>query len=250
MTQLIRYSGIALCVLLLLSCTLKDRRTLEPEQLQPRLFEETSAETPEVPESFIPFRMQSGDKLAIDFPRTPELNSDVVIRPDGAISTQFGEVLADGMTVSRLTDVLEELYAAKLRHPRPVVTVTSVAARVFYVFGEVQAPDKYSFEEGTELVSALAMAGGLLRSANLKKVFVLRTEGKHKYSYSLHNLNDLVENPEATPTWLEPNDIVVVPSTAISDIGDFVDMYITRFIPPIDSFTRGRYYWKLVQQQD
>jgi protein involved in polysaccharide export with SLBB domain len=197
------------------------------------------------------YRLQSGDKLQILFEHTPDQNFDVNVRIDGAVSTPYGEIFVDGMSVVELEQKLAELYSIALLHPRPVVRLLEIAERHFYVFGEITKPNKYLFEPGIDLVSAIAIAGGSLRTANLKNVVVMRVNGQNQYTFEAVNLSNLFsDDSPAGPYWLQPRDIVIVTTTLIADIGIFVDQYINTFLPPIDSYTRGRYYWKLISTQD
>jgi protein involved in polysaccharide export with SLBB domain len=197
------------------------------------------------------YRLQSGDKLQLYFQHTPEHNLDLNIRIDGAVSTPYGELIADGMTIAELEDSLAELYSVALIHPKPSVRLVQIAQRFIYVFGEISKPNRYSFEPGIDLLSALAMAGGSLRTANLKNVIVIRVNGTNQYSFEAIDLSDIFSDDNQTvPYWLQPRDIVIVTTTLIADLGIFVDQYINQFLPPIDSYTRGRYYWKLISTQD
>ena len=68
-----------------------------------------------------PYRIQVGDTFRLESLTAPELNREVVVQPDGAISAaQLGQVVAAGKTLEQLVDELDELY-------RPVVREASLS---------------------------------------------------------------------------------------------------------------------------
>ena len=71
-----------------------------------------------------PYLMQPGDLISIKFYHNPELNEDVVIRPDGMISLQLvGEVRAAGRPPGALAADLTRGYAGELANPKVSVIV-------------------------------------------------------------------------------------------------------------------------------
>jgi polysaccharide biosynthesis/export protein len=66
--------------------------------------------------SLSPYRIRIGDVLAIRLLQNPELDEEVTVRPDGAISTNFVQsVRAYGLTVPELDAELRRDYAKYLR---------------------------------------------------------------------------------------------------------------------------------------
>ena len=69
--------------------------------------------------SLPPYRIQIGDVLAIRLLQNPELDEEVVVRPDGDISTTVVQnVRAYGLTVPELDAELRRDYARYLRDKR------------------------------------------------------------------------------------------------------------------------------------
>lgn len=192
------------------------------------------------------YRIQTGDQLTVFFPGAPEQQFDALVRPDGRITLPaFGDMQTAGLTTEELSASITEAYGSLLMKPRAVVSVTHSVPANFYVFGEVSNPAVYSYTTGLDLMGALSTAGGVQRTASLSNIIVLRVNPQGVYSYQVHNLNDMLDEDMPMPIWLAPRDIVVVPSSTIADIGIWVDQYINTFLPPIDTFLRGRYYWRL-----
>ncbi len=244
----LRTLTLLLMALVVMGCSIRGRKGLEAEPLIPKA-EEITTEMPAVPpiSSTIPYRLVPGDQLRVHFPDLKDQDFDAVIRPDGYItSPRFGDVPAMGWTPPQLADTLALIYAREYLTPRATVLVSAFGPQFFYVFGEVRAPNRYELDTPLDLVSAVTRAGGFLRSAAPASVVILKVGPDGQYVFRLHDMDDLAMN-KAQPVWLEPNDIVIVPQSAISNAAEFIDNYVMNFIAPVDAFLRGRYYWTLAR---
>ena len=113
--------------------------------------------------SLEPYRIQVGDVLGVRLLLNPELNEEVVVRPDGHMSTTVvRDELACGRTVPELTAALTRDYSSNLRNPRLTVVVKSFSPTRIYVGGEVAKPGEFITAGLTPTLSqAIARAGGL-----------------------------------------------------------------------------------------
>jgi polysaccharide export outer membrane protein len=76
------------------------------------------------------------------------------------------------------------------------VSVTILAYRPFYIYGEVTKPGEYPYASGMRVMSAVATAGGFTYRANESYVVVTRDGKEHK----------------AEPnTPIQPDDVIRVP---------------------------------------
>lgn len=74
------------------------------------------------------YRMQVGDVVDVKLMLNPELNDQVVVRPDGMISTTVsGDIPAYGRTVRAVQTDLEHAYSQHLNNPRVSLIVRSFA---------------------------------------------------------------------------------------------------------------------------
>ena len=74
------------------------------------------------------YRLAPGDLIDVKFPYHPEENERVPVRPDGRIGLQvIGDVMAAGLTVKELEQVVVEKSSTTLRDP--VVSIVIAAAR-------------------------------------------------------------------------------------------------------------------------
>jgi len=158
------------------------------------------------------YKLQAGDVLIVSVWKETDLQSDVMIRPDGGISFPLaGELQAAGSTVAELTTALEERIRKFI--PDAVITVTvktSTGNRV-YVVGKVARPGDFPLIGPVDVMQALSMAGGATPFADTNAIRVLRRDGtrqtaiKFRYSDVQHG-RKLEQN-----ILLQSGDTVVVP---------------------------------------
>jgi len=232
------------------SCAIKGRSTLEP-QPKPEAAPETTLQvesSTNSPDQARPYLIRFGDQLTLQVAGRDDSRLVVVVRPDGRISLPFtGEVEVAGRTIPFLQEQAEVAFAQQYRDPRVFVNVTLMAPQRLYVFGEVNKPGMVQSETPLNIIQLLAMAGGPNNRAQLRNLIVLDDLGDGRKQVKVL---DITSEEEAdllriTLETLDSYDIVIVPSRLISQVGDFVRDYINVFVPPIDTYLRGRYYWSL-----
>jgi polysaccharide export outer membrane protein len=182
-----------------------------------------------------PYFIQVGDILEIRLMLNPELNEEVVVRPDGHISTTVvPDETAAGRTVSDLTVALRRDYSRDLQNPRLSVVVKSFAPTRIYVGGEVANPGEF-IDVGPDLTlsQAIARAGGLKEfSSDQSKVFIVRRGPGDVPQFLSVSYQDIMYggNP-AADVRLAPYDLVYVPRNGAEDVYRFMYSYFLRFVP-------------------
>src|SRR5262249_45085458 len=132
-----------------------------------------------------PYQIKAGDYLDIRFYKTPELNLEVPVRPDGNISLELiGDVQAAGLQPGELAATLRERYASELENPRVSVIVRAFGGQV-YVEGEVKTPSAAPFAMGITALQAISLAGGFLDTAQPNSVILMRFEDGQYRGYRL-----------------------------------------------------------------
>jgi len=158
------------------------------------------------------YRLRPGDLLQISVWKETDLQSDVLIRPDGGMSFALaGEIDAAGHTVAELTSMLE----AKIRRyiPDAVVTVTvkSAGGNRVYVIGKVNKAGEFPLTGPMDVMQALSLAGGATPFADMNAIKILRRDGDHQTSISFH-YSDIAHGRKLDQNILLQNgDTVVVP---------------------------------------
>jgi polysaccharide biosynthesis/export protein len=164
------------------------------------------------PQARAMYRIQPGDLLTISVWKEPDLQTDVLVRPDGGMSFPLaGDVAASGRSVEELR--LELVRRLERFVPKPVVTVAvrQIGGNRIYVLGNVNRPGEFPFSRPVDVMQALSLAGGTSSFAALNEIVILRRDnGKLKairFRYAeVARGRDLAQNIQ-----LESGDTVVVP---------------------------------------
>lgn len=184
--------------------------------------------------------LKSGDEVELKFYYTPELDITQTVRPDGKISLQLiGEIFVQGKSPSELREELLKLYMPYLKKPEIAVIVRSLLNRRVYVGGQVLTPGVIEMPGEIDVLEAVMEAGGfILPEAEVKNVVVIRHRDGQRYAYSV-NLEPILKGDASQPFYLQPQDIVYVPRTKITKVGQWVDQHINKLMPDIGFyFTR------------
>jgi protein involved in polysaccharide export with SLBB domain len=189
------------------------------------------------------YRIQVGDQLDIKFFYNPELNEQVMVRPDGRISLQLvHEILVAGLTPSELTDFLTKKYAPELKRPEITVIVRSFGAHKIYVDGEVTKPGMFPLIGFTTVLQAISQAGGMKDSARRGEVIVIRHGTANKPIALTVNAERIVDGTDMRQDiTLKPFDIVYVPRSSIANVNVWVDQYVRKNLPVSISTGFGYY---------
>lgn len=159
-----------------------------------------------------PYTLLPGDVINISVWKEPELQKDVIVRPDGRFSFPLvGDVTAIGKSV---TEIQQEMSSKLERYiPEPVltVTVTEPLGNKIYVIGQVQKPGQYIVNPMVDVVQALSMAGGMTPFAAVNDIIVIR-RNSGKQSVMSFRYGDIEKGRNLEQNLLlKPGDVVIVP---------------------------------------
>lgn len=177
--------------------------------------------------------IEPGDGLDVRFFYNPELNEEVTVRPDGAISLPLvGEVRAAGRTPTQLEQSLRDAYSRELRQAAITVMVKGFAGQRVYVDGEVGTPQMVNIAGNLSAMQAVASAGGFKDSARKGEVLVIRRSGTPQPVVIPLDLDAAIAGTDTgQDIQLQPYDIVYVPKTAVAEVNQFIDQYFRQNIP-------------------
>ena len=158
------------------------------------------------------FSIGHGDRLRIDVWGQEELDSDVIVQPDGKISLPLvKEVIAAGLTVDALRQELDKRYREFILEPTVSVTVSEINSLKIYVLGEVKNPGELDLLSYTDVLQAIAKAGGFTIYAKKNKVEIIRTFGGQKIK-TRFNYSQVVRGKNLQQNIpLKPGDVIIVP---------------------------------------
>jgi len=115
-----------------------------------------------------------GDSLQILIWLEPDLSGGFVVDEEGVVTLpMLGRLSTSRVPFPELRAQLIGLYQRELRNPS--ITITPV--RRVYVLGEVNFPGLYGLDLTASLANAVALAGGVNRDGDLRKLSLVR-DGK------------------------------------------------------------------------
>lgn len=151
------------------------------------------------------------DTLHISVWKEPDLSETLPVRPDGKISMPLlNDVTAAGLTPLQLKDSLTEKLKKYIADPRVTVVVTAMNSRRIFVTGEVTHTGPMTPLPHMTVLQALAQAG-FTQFANLKAVYLLRTENGKQEKLPFNYKEVVKGNHPEQNIVLKPGDTVVVP---------------------------------------
>ncbi len=174
--------------------------------------EESRATYTPIPSDYI---LRSGDTVKITVFREDDLATVAKISQDNSIQFPLlGDVVVGNLTIREARERIRALLDADyIVSPQVTVSVEQFAVRSFTILGQVRRPGIYQLPGGGEysLMEAIGTAGGLGRSANLKKILLRRqVEGLTK-EYEI-NLKEMSKDT-ARQLYLKNGDVITVTET-------------------------------------
>jgi polysaccharide export outer membrane protein len=170
-----------------------------------------AAKTPGVavidPKSFV---IGPEDVLLVRVWNSPNLSSQVTVRPDGKITLQLlGDIQAAGLTPEALTQAIYDGVSKFETHDKSEVTVTiaQVNSRKYSIQGEIGHSGAFPLLRPTTVLEALVNAGGFREFANTKRIIVI--SGGQQYYF---NYKEVIHGKKLEQNrLLQPGDQIIVP---------------------------------------
>jgi len=159
-----------------------------------------------------PYRIQPGDVLSISVWKEADLQSDVLVRPDGGLSFPLaGEQQAAGRSVEELRAAIVEKLRKYIPDPVVTVTVKGIGGNRIYVVGKVNHPGEFPFSRPLDVMQSLSLAGGTTPFASVNDILILRREIDRQVSIPFR-YNEVAHGRNLEQNiLLQSGDTVVVP---------------------------------------
>ncbi len=126
------------------------------------------------------YLLGSGDVIKVSVYEEPELGLETKLGDSGVVRYPFlGNLPLMGLTVPEV----ERLITEGLRGDYlvdPIVNVSIMEYRQFFIQGEVEKPGGIPFSPGLTLRKAIALAGGFTERAAESKIYVSRDDESRK----------------------------------------------------------------------
>ncbi len=141
----------------------------------------------------------------------PDLKNVSVVTVDGVVKNL--DLSSVGQTHTEM-DYLQ---------PGDTVIVPGLRAGTFSIFGEVADPDLYEIPQPVLITDAIALAGGILRYSDLRRIHLLRANAKNPESLII-NLSKIHSQKEVSMLpMVYPGDTIYIPKNLYGKWVDFVE---------------------------
>ena len=158
------------------------------------------------------YRLQPGDVITVSVWKETELQSEVLVRPDGGFSFALaGDVDAVGKTVEEIRAILVERLKRYIPNPVVTVAVKLIGGNRIYVVGRVNHAGDFPLSSPLDVMQAIALAGGTTPFAAINDIVILRRHNGEQQALHFH-YSDVARGRElAQNVLLQGGDTVVVP---------------------------------------
>jgi polysaccharide biosynthesis/export protein len=176
------------------------------------------------------------DVLQISVWQNPDLDQEVIVRPDGKISVPLiGDVMARGLTITQLDDELTRRLSEYVRSPEVSLSLKKIGGSKVILLGEIAKPGVYSMAGQKTLLEAVGLAGGFTRDAVPSSIVLIRgglvtpRAERINLSKALKGRDFIRQN-----IVLQAEDVVFVPKKFIADLNYFLNQIL-------DPLSKGAY---------
>lgn len=202
-------------------------------------------------------RVRVGDTLRIvrdagEMPTLSAFNVSTIyeltlftVMNDGSIYYPFiGNVPAARRTPGEIADELTSRLKEVYRQPKVTVNINNAPGNTVFVGGAVRNPSAVPIPAANNIQQAIIGAGGVLATADSRKVALLREDAEGAYhSYFLDYSQLLITGEHGRKTVaLQRGDIIFVPKSAVGERIEGVDVYLNQLIPFTKSMGIGASY--------
>jgi polysaccharide export outer membrane protein len=150
-----------------------------------------------------------GDVLSVRVFNQEPLSTKERVRADGRISIPvIGEINARGKRPAQLASEIQDRLKDIVKVPSVIVTFEAGTEMKVSVLGEVRNSGVFQMEPGSNVLHALAAAGGLNDYADSDKVFVVRKSLPQRVRFRYTDLRSA--DPKSVRFMLQAGDVVVV----------------------------------------
>lgn len=155
----------------------------------------------------------AGDLLEVRVFEEADLSGPYRVSPGGTIDFPLcGKVKVEGLNGSSAADVLTRCLGEKyLKRPQVSVLVREYNSKKIFVFGEVQKPGTFPYDEEMSVIQAITVAGGFSKLASKNDVAVTRLVNGKETKIRVR-VADIGTGREKNLKLL-PGDIVFVPES-------------------------------------
>ena len=172
----------------------------------------------------VEYAIGEDDVIGISVWQNPDLDQDVIVRPDGMISFPLiGDVSAKGMSITQLDEEITRRLSEFVRSPEVSISLKKIGGSKVMVLGEIIKPGVYSVAGTKTILEAITQAGGFSRDAVPSSVVLVRGGLSQPRPMRL-NLSKVLQGRDVQKqnVVLQSEDIIFVPKKFIADLNYFL----------------------------
>ncbi|MFH0827950.1 MAG: polysaccharide biosynthesis/export family protein [Candidatus Omnitrophota bacterium] len=206
------------------------------EQLPVKVKKQERALQEKAQPSVVEYIIGEDDVIGILVWQNPDLDQDVVVRPDGMISFPLiGDVLAKGMSIPQLDEEVTRRLSVFVRSPEVSMSLKKIGGSKVMVLGEIMKPGVYAVTGTKTILEAISQAGGFSRDAVPSSVVLVRGGISQPQPIRL-NLSKVLQGRDVQQqnVVLQSEDIIFVPKKFIADLNYFLGQIL-------DPISKGAY---------
>jgi polysaccharide export outer membrane protein len=158
------------------------------------------------------YLVQPGDTLEVSVWKEPDLQREVLIRPDGAFSFPLtGDIQAYGRSIEEIRNEVTQKLSRLIPDLVVTVTVRKLDGNKIYVIGQVRNAGAFVVNPRVDVMQALSIAGGATPFAALDDIKIIRRVGGSQQTIDF-NYGEVAKGRRLEQNiLLRSGDIVVVP---------------------------------------
>jgi polysaccharide export outer membrane protein len=138
------------------------------------------------------------------------------VRPDGYVTFPLiGDIFVADQTLPEISKVMNQMYEKVMPDLHCDLFLEHHAGSVVYVAGQVRSPGSYVIKRPITVLEAITLAGGHVYGAKLESVIAIRKIDQVMTATKIDLSKNLDFNEKSSFFYLQPNDIVYVPTTLI-----------------------------------
>lgn len=181
-----------------------------------------AASAPETAAPSADYVIGSGDQLNVFVYDSPQLSTEVPVRPDGRISTPLiQDIVAAGKTPKQLSLEMAERLKVYVRDPHVTIIVKGFVGPLDHqvrVIGEAAEPQALPYRDQMTVLDVMIATKGLTKyAAGNRAVIVRRVRDKdgRDTTQSIHvNLSDLMKDGDVSQNVpMQPGDTLIIPQS-------------------------------------
>jgi polysaccharide export outer membrane protein len=184
---------------------------------------EVKVEQPEVKGPVVEYVIGQADTLYISIWQNPDLDQEVIVRPDGMVSFPLaGDIPAAGLTISQFDRELTERLKEYIKYPEVSISIKKLGGKKVIVLGQVDKPGVYSVTGARTILEAIGLAGGFTNDAVSSSVVLIRGGFTNPEAKRINLTKAIDRGDLRLNVALESEDIVFVPKKFIANLNYFL----------------------------